>query len=303
MRCLIIGFGSIGQRHARLLIQLGCEVAVVTKREVGFLKTYLTLSEALEKEKPGYVIIANQTADHFHTLMELVELEYNGVLLIEKPLFHELKQIPKHSFQNVFVAYQLRFHPLIQRLREILESEQILSIQAYVGQYLPTWRPQRDYSNTYSAKKSLGGGVLRDLSHELDYLNWLSHGWHSLVAFGGQYSNLKIDSDDLFAIMMQTKRSPLVMIQLNYLDRFTRRELIINTEQKTIKMDLIQQTMQINQDILFIPALPDQEYLAEHQEILNGKYDSLCSLEEGIEVIRIIEAAEDSAIQREWISR
>ena len=77
--------------------------------------------EALVKEQPDYVIIANQTSEHFETLMTLAELGFEGTILIEKPLFQFAQPLPNISHDNKFVAYNLRFHPLIQKLKNFLE--------------------------------------------------------------------------------------------------------------------------------------------------------------------------------------
>jgi len=114
------------------------------------------------------------TCNHYNSFMELNESGYSGKLLIEKPVFLEPCPIPQSGFEKVFVAYNLRFHPVIQKLHEFVKGKEVYSIQAYVGQYLPDWRPGTDYSKCYSASKAQGGGVLRDLSHELDYINWIA---------------------------------------------------------------------------------------------------------------------------------
>ena len=192
---------------------------------------------------------------------------------------------------------------MIEKLRDVLTGEKLLSVQVYVGQYLPTWRPGTDYRDSYSASKALGGGALRDLSHELDYLNWLLGGWERLVALGGQMSHLEIDSDDLYALMMQTKRCPVVTVQLNYLDRVARREIIINTDKATIKVDLIQGTLQINDQTERVQIERDTTYRAQHQAVISGEEGQLCSLLEGLDVMRMIQAAEKSEHQKVWITK
>ena len=116
MKALVIGYGSIGIRHARLLTSLGCEVAVVSSRDVEFPAHYHTLADALSW-KPEYVVIANRTSQHYKTLTELAELGFTGTVLIEKPLFHEEEEFPRQEFKRAFVGYNLRFHPILQIFR------------------------------------------------------------------------------------------------------------------------------------------------------------------------------------------
>ena len=173
MRTLVIGYGSIGIRHTEVLKSLGCIVSIVSKRKLNIERCFSNIRDAINKGKPEYIVVANKTNEHIKTLIELKKIGFKGNILIEKPLSHNLLEIPNKDFNNVFVAYNMRFNPLLQRLIHELEGERIISSQAYVGQYLPDWRPKRDYRKSYSAKKIEGGGVLRDLSHELDFVSWL----------------------------------------------------------------------------------------------------------------------------------
>lgn len=303
MKALVVGYGSIGARHARLLMELGCHTAVVTGREVDFPVVYSNLASAVATEKPGYIVIANPTSEHYNTFSTLAQLGYRGTLLVEKPIFHCCLMVPNYSFRNVFVAYNLRFHPIIQRLKTLLRSERILSVHAYVGQYLPDWRPATDYRTSYSASLERGGGVLRDLSHELDYLIWMLGGWKRVSAIGGHFSSLDINSDDIFALMLVTQLCPVVMLQMNYLDRLARRFIIINTSKHTIEADFIRGTITVDRDSQSYTTERDYTYKAMHEEILSNNTGSLCSLEEGIETLRLIEAAEFAAKRNEWVAR
>ena len=203
MNCLIIGYGSIGARHANILKEMWHSVHVVSKRDVKDFPCYKSIKEAVQNRDFDYVVISNETYNHYNSFIELNELGYSGKLLIEKPVFLEPRPTPQSDFENVFVAYNLRFHPVIQKLHEFLNGKEIYSIQVYVGQYLPDWRPGTDYTRSYSASKAQGGGVLRDLSHELDYINWIAGGWKRVAAIGGKFSDLQIDSDDVFVLLLE----------------------------------------------------------------------------------------------------
>lgn len=301
MRAVVIGYGSIGARHTRILNELGCKVSVVSHREIKYPIRYKNVSDALQKDHPDYIVIANKTTDHYDTLKELADLDFSGIVLVEKPLFAEKAAIPANNFKEVFVAYNLRFHPIIQKLYKLLNDEKIISLQAYVGQYLPNWRPQIDYTLNYSASRSQGGGVLLDLSHELDYLNWIAGDWESLTALGGHYSSLEIDSDDVFALLIQTAKSPVICVQMNYLDRQTRREIIINTDKNTYKADLVNGLFDINGEQEKFQIERDYTYKMQHLAIINSNYEDLCRINSGLTVMEIIEAAEKSVSQKVWV--
>lgn len=301
MRALVVGFGSIGSRHARILTELGCQVAVVTARKTTIEPRFESIATAVQEFAPDYTVIATETARHMEGIMALAESGFKGTLLVEKPLSNTYCNMPSTAFQGCFIAYNLRFHPIFQRLRELLFKENILSVQAYVGQYLPLWRPGRDYREVYSADKQAGGGVLRDLSHELDLLNWLLGGWRKLTALGGHFSGLEINSDDVFSIMMKTERCPVVSVQMNYLDRIGRRKIIVNTEELTIEADLIAGHILINGEREKFEVDRDHSYREMHSSLLENRLQDVCSLMEGLDVLRIIDAAESAVEEERWV--
>jgi len=303
MNCLIIGYGSIGARHANILKEMGHSVYVVSKRDIKSFPCYKSIKEALKNKGFDYVIISNETYNHYSSFVELNELGYSGKFLIEKPVFSELHSLSKEALKNVFVGYNLRFHPVVQRLHEFLNGKEIYSIQAYVGQYLPDWRPGTDYSKCYSASKDMGGGVLRDLSHELDYINWIAGGWKRIAAIGGKFSDLQIDSDDVFVLLLEIENCPVVSVHMNYLDRKTRREIIVNMKDHTIKADLIHSTLEIDGEMTMFEVEKDLTYTIQHNAILNGDYSTACTLKQGMDVLNLIHSAEMSADRGEWINR
>ncbi len=295
MQVLVIGYGSIGMRHAEVLKSLGCVVSIVSRRRLNIERCYLDINEALDKEKPEYIVVANKTNEHIPTLIELNKIGFKGVILIEKPLSNNIIDIPNEDFSNVFVAYNMRFNPLIQRLFNELKDETIISSQAYVGQYLPNWRPKRDYRQCYSSKKEEGGGVLRDLSHELDFMNWIFGGWKKVAAIGGHFSELEIDSDDVFGLMFETLNCPLCMLQLNYLDRSTRREIVVNTNQHVFRIDFINKTFEKDGIIITSNFDSNYSYFMQHKAILEKDYEHVCKFDCGKDILRLIDAAEKSA--------
>jgi predicted dehydrogenase len=303
MKALIVGYGSIGTRHARILAELGCHISVISSRLVPVDPLYKNISEAVRKESPDYIVVASETSRHFDDLAEITACDYKGLLLVEKPLFHTVASAVGEIWSNAFVAYNLRFHPLIARLRELLANERIVTVEAYVGQYLPDWRPDRDYREAYSASLQAGGGVLRDLSHELDLLNWLLGGWRTLSALGGKHSSLEITSDDSWAILMATARCPVVSLQLNYLDRPGRRSMLFNTDAHTFELDFVSGVLKIDGKVEEYRAERDYTYGEMHRALLRGDAGNVCTFAEGIEVVATIDAVERAAAEGAWVAR
>ncbi len=299
---LVIGMGSIGKRHVRLLGELGLRVAVVSAQSDAAERCYRSLGQALERETPGYVVIANETAKHHPTLSDLADTDFAGSVLVEKPLFDRPLPLPANRFAGFFVGYNLRFHPLLRELKRMLAEEPAISAQIYVGQYLPTWRPGRDYRATSSATRAAGGGVLRDLSHELDYMTWLFGRCRHVAALGGRFGALDIDSDDTQALLLSFERCPVATAQLNYLDRDGAREIVINTASQTIRADLRRGSLRIGESERQFSTERDATYLAQHRSALGNSRDILCTAEQGAAVTALIAAIEESTASRVWVT-
>ena len=184
-KVLVVGFGNIGKRHYKLLKKKlpKSEIKILktknTKIEKGFSKSQYINENYLEEFLPDISIISNPAPFHLYYAEKLLKLNSN--IFIEKPLSDSDKKInlflkkTKSSSASVTVGYNLRFLDSLIELKKLVDENiigTIYSVKCDAGQYLPEWR-NSDYRKSVSAKKSLGGGVLLELSHEIDYLNWI----------------------------------------------------------------------------------------------------------------------------------
>ncbi len=293
MKALVVGYGSIGQRHARLATDLGCDTAVVSGHANDHPHCYSTLDAALNAWKPAYVVIANQTSDHYASFAQLVNLGFTGRVLVEKPLFGEAHPLPATKFSHAAVAYNFRCHPLVMALASTLAAAKVTAATLHVGQWLPDWRPNRDYRLSYSAKRGGGGGVLRDLSHELDLALHLFGPWRSLTATGGKFSDLEIETEDTFSVSLVAERCPSVDVTMNYLDKPARRQIAAITDLGRFVLDFLAGTLTKDGVVVRQEAVErDHTYRAQHQAMLDGTCAKLCTLREGLDVLELIAAAE-----------
>lgn len=298
---LIVGFGSIGARHAQILAELGLQVVAVTRNPACAFPAFEKIEQALAQRAPDLVVICNETAQHLRTLEQLAGCGYTGIVLVEKPLSDRPLPTRSWPFAGIYIAYNLRFHPVMQALHDALATEKIISAQVYAGQYLPDWRPGRDYRQTYSARRDAGGGVLRDLSHELDYVQMLFGNCRRLAAIGGHFSALEIDSDDVWAVLMQLDRCPALTLQLNYLDRAPRREIIVNTEARSYRADLIAGTLRHDGTEQQFECGRNTTYRLQAQAIIAGNQATLASFSAGENVVNLINQIEAASAQACWI--
>jgi len=247
----IIGFGSIGQRHVQNLVSLG-QNDLTLLREIGSGNAYdfpeVTSLVALFESKPDAVILANPTSMHAAYLAQILDNDLH--ILAEKPLVSlesdlELLVEKLEDYSGIgMTAYNMRFHPCIQQTRTILKAGhlgKIYSARLYVGQYLPDWRPGVNYSNSYSAKRDMGGGVVFDLIHEIDLACFLiGEPAGTVTSMVEQISDLNIDTEDLAEILYRTESGSMVSIHLDYLTQGYQRYIEVMAENGTLRVDLFQ---------------------------------------------------------------
>lgn len=298
MKALVVGMGSIGRRHAEVLAALGCQVAVVSARQAAQPR-FTTIVEAIDRFGPDYAVVANETAAHEKAVRELAASGFRGRLLVEKPL--ACPAALGAAFGLAAVGYNLRMHPLLRNLAAALAGQRLVSMQAYAGQYLPDWRPGSDYRASYSADPRRGGGVLRDLSHELDYLTWLAGRCARAAALGGRHGSLEIASDDTWGVLLELERCPVASVQLNYHDRAGRRCLIVNTAEHTYCADLVRGVLATDREESRFEVQRDDTYRAEHEAMLSGNAQGLCTFEEAETLTGLMAAIERSAQEKKWV--
>jgi len=302
-RVLIVGLGSIGLRHLSVLSELNCDVAVCTRQKTSCSKCYLNVEDAVLHFQPHKILIANATADHESTLHRLLAQNSIADILIEKPLFSlSSDSVSLEAQHRISVAYNLRFHPAVLALRELLQHEDCVTAQFYVGMHLPLWRPERNYRTSYSASASAGGGVLRDLSHEIDLALWIFGPWVRLVAHGGHLSELEIETEDTVGVLFQSKRCSKVTLEINYLDRVPRRAILVHTRLHTYELDLIQGKLFCDGKVINVWTVErNSTYRDQDIAWLDNDRHILCSFKEGSQVLQMIAAIEQSIERRSWI--
>jgi predicted dehydrogenase len=319
-KILICGLGSIGERHLNLLNQVlpDVELAVITSRGRSSLSHlpisyfFSTIDEALNFQ-PDAAIISTPSPVHIKNALPLA---MQGVhLLIEKPISNnsnnveELVNVAKKNDSIILVGYNLRYSKSLQKFKSLIDSKvagEVLSVRAEVGQYLPTWRPLVDYRKTVSGNSSLGGGVLLELSHDIDYLQWLFGDIDSLQAWCARQSDLSIDVDDLAHLTLRHKQSNnkkqlLTSLTLDMIRRDTTRSCLAVCSKGTIKWDAATNSVFIYSEealqwecVYSINLQRDDSYisqLAHFIECIEGKSTPLVSGCDGLKVLQVVEAS------------
>ena len=294
MRIGVIGFGSIGSRHARILRDFGHDVYVVSARENKDFPRLSSLADLLKFHSPEYLVIASPTSRHLEDLSELSRQRFNGLILVEKPLFHQSVPIPLLATTQVAIGYNLRFHPFTQLLKETVNTHKhVTSAVLYAGQLLTKWRPGRDYRDTSSAKRSMGGGLLRDLSHELDLARFLFGEILDFDITGNRSGLLEVDGPDSLDITATTPSCERLEIHLNYLDEPAQRTTTLIANGQTTRADYMHNIWKQDDVMATVDVQRDDTYRAMHQAVLSGDLKTCATLDDGLRIVQLIDTLEN----------
>jgi len=253
MKILFFGLGSIGKKHARILKDTFDFELYAFRTRNGQETNDLDIHEFNKLDeafsiKPDVAFITNPTSLHASTALECAKR--NIALFIEKPISHSLgnlkeleKEIKKRNL-FVYVAYNLRFHPVITHLKELISQKQKpIYFRVTCSSYLPDWRPKQDYSKSYSAKKELGGGVTLDMSHEFDYITWLFGEIKNIAGYCNKISDLDIGSDDILEAQLTCDSNITGSLHLDYFSLKNERRIQVYYNDKYIEGDLLENTI------------------------------------------------------------
>lgn len=293
IRALVVGLGSIGRTHVRVLTGLGATVEVVTRRESEGAIAHRSIEAALAGGGFDYCVVSSATADHAGDVAALAEAGFTGTLLVEKPVTARSGELPAETpFERIGVGYNLRFHPAVQWLRRRLDGQPALVADLAALSYLPDWRPGRDHRETASGSRARGGGVLRDLSHEIDLMLWLFGEPRQAVALGGSLGDLEVDAETAVCAVLELERAPVATLRLSYLDRLPERRVRVTTAADTLEADLLGGGCRSSSAEERHPADWDKTYADLHLAMLGPDPAEVCSLDEGLGAVACIERLE-----------
>jgi len=320
MKILIAGYGSIGRRHFRNLLNIGIDdilfystqKSTIEKDEISGFTVEADLEKALA-HKPDAVIVSNPTSLHLEVAIPAAKAGCH--LLIEKPLSHnmdrldELRKIIDETGKKVLVGFQFRYHPGLKQIKELLTERKIgktLSVRVHWGEYLPDWHPWENYRDGYSARADLGGGVILTLCHPLDYLRWLLGEINSVQAFLGYGGELGlIEVEDTAEISLKFENGVIGSIHLNYIQRPPVHDLEIIGSEGTIHWNGLDGSLKVylaetgkwKEYFLDEDFKRNDLFLAELNhfiDIITTEKAPNCSLDDGIMIQKIIHDSKQS---------
>lgn len=326
MKAIVVGFGSIGQRHVRNLLKFkDMEILICTKRtriklkNKNRIKVFKSLEESLH-EKPDIGFITNETSLHVPTSIKLAS---RGIdLFIEKPLSNSDKEIKKllkivkNKKTVTLIGCNLRFNPFIQKIKELISTDQIgriISVQVNCGTFLPDWHPYEDYRFSYAARNELGGGVILTVIHEIDYLYWFFGDVKEIFSISGKFSDLNLNVEDLSASLLRFKNNIIAELHLDYFQRINSRSCkIIGTkgiiqwdeESNLVKLYSAKKRRWINK-IEIKNYDYNQEYINEIVHFIKcvkARKNSINSIYDGVKTLQIALAIKKASKSKKMIA-
>ncbi len=269
-RIAFCGLGSIARRHIQnvhayldrsgdsCLIDLYRTRLKPLPQEVEPLVSEQYLFEGPVQKDYDMVFVTNPTSMHYATLKKF--RNHTKAFFIEKPVF-DSTAVDESIFAELqgidcYVACPLRYHPVLQYVKNKIDLTSVYSARAISSSYLPDWRPGQDYRQCYSAHKDMGGGVAIDLIHEWDYLTWLFEAPHTIYTIQGKISHLEIDSEDVALYIAQTPHTT-IELHLDYFGRQPIRQLQLMMPDDTVDCDIL------NGRILFLKSQQEKHFDSE----------------------------------------
>jgi len=316
MRVLLIGSGSIGKRHMRNLRMLRPEVRFDVLRERSLPSHGLdfaerctissSLDEALDKA-PQLMIIANPSALHLPYLTAAITRSIP--FYAEKPVVSSVEDLSSlakclsavRELPANIVGCNLRFLPSLIAMKDMVDTGVLGNIcyaSFEAGQWLPDWRPGKNYRESYSAQRNLGGGVALDLIHEVDSARWLIGDFGDVKGMFASSSSLEIDVEDTASFLMKADRGAIVSVNVNYVSRSPFRRYRVVGDEGTVEWDLPNRALRLStaSSTGEIPLAPDafdvdKTYVTAMSDLLraveNGGNTSQ-SLAEGVAALELV---------------
>jgi predicted dehydrogenase len=315
----VIGLGSIATRHRNNLKQLYPSVKLyamsasgrLPREKISDCDVIVTSVEELIEQQVEFVIVASPAP--FHASHAIPFIEAGIPTLIEKPVAvgsQDIERLNKaiEEFRTpVAIGYCLRYLPSSLKMKSLLEEGvlgELYNAFIHIGQYLPDWRPNKNYRDTVSASKNLGGGALLELSHELDYAQWLLGEFEIEHAVLRSSKELDLDVEDIADIVLRTPAGVVCNVHLDFLQRSARRTCSIIGSKGCLEWDLMMNTITYldagGSEVLY--SEPDwdknQLYLALVQDfvaMIEGRNHNCIDVDSASKTTRMIEAIKSKA--------
>ena len=315
---LVVGCGSVGKRHARNLATLGCKIYCMDPRkdrreeiasELQSPGAFATIEEALHQSFDGVVVAS---PPHVHAAQTMTCLEIGLPVLLEKPVAPSLMEAERvlaaleTSTASVLLGYTWRWWPALRSMNERLQAGaigQLLHVRYVMSAHLADWHPWERYQDFFMSNKDQGGGALLDESHWIDQMIWWFGMPNWCQADIGKLSNLEIDVDDNVDALFGFRSGLRVSVHLDIYGRPHEKSISAVGDKGTLRWrdqpneisygtegadNWTVEPFKNERNDMFVSVA------SEFMSVVDGAKPS-CTLQEGVDVLRVIEGMRESA--------
>ena len=314
----VVSLGSIGRRHVQTVKNVlpDCHVYAVRTgngkkcEEENLLDgVYLSTTDVLKKKIDAAIICSPAS---LHAEFAIPFLRKDIPVLIEKPLAGSYKDaydiLLESEITKAYVAYVLRHHPAFKKVYNVTNTGvlgKIRSAEITVRTFLPDWRPGIDFHSSVSAQKALGGGVLRELSHEIDYAQKILGDFVEVFGYRNKHSDLNIDVEEQVTAILSTSNRIHAQMVLDFASQFEERHLKIIFDNGAVIWNLLDQSVTVFENgkekaLYDYKITRDQLFQLQFKSFIKtvkGIDTDMPTIEEGLKVLSIIEGCEKSFIE------
>lgn len=316
---LVLGAGSVGRRHLRNLVGLGCRVSAMDPRadrldaaagEVPLVGRYLTTDAPLADPFDGVVVASPPS---FHVDQCVAALEAGRHVLLEKPVSPDLESAERlegaasGASASLLLGYTYRWWPPLQRFRALLAEGAVgrpLHARFVMSAHLADWHPWEPYQEFFMASRELGGGALLDESHFIDLMLWFFGMPASVFARVERVSDLEIDTDDNVDAVISYESGVRASMHLDLFGRPHEKYISITGETGTLHWSFEPNRIRLGREAGH--AWHDEVFEGERNDmfvalardfvqLVRGQGEPGCTIRDGVDVLRVVEAMRQSS--------
>ena len=298
MRVGVIGMGSMGKNHARILSRIS------SFELVGFWdphsppeslenspKKFDSLQHLLDAHL-DYCVVASPTLTHVEIACELILRGTN--ILVEKPLAStlqgckEIMATAEKTSVKVGVGHIERFNPAIQIAKDVINANNF-GDQLFIDTYRKGPTPNRN----------LGVGVAIDLmSHDIDTTLWLTGS--SYIAINSLSSDSLVkDNEQLSVLQAKLKNGAIVRHQVDWITPKKIRQIRISFANAFLEIDSLNNKVELTRHIngkstteIFVTGPSALEPLElehlEFKKFVLGEESQIADLQQATRVIEVL---------------
>ena len=324
---LVLGAGSVGKRHLSNLANMNCKLSALDpnidrlsdiSKEVPLVFQFTNLEQIDQYwHKFSGVIVCSPPK--FHKEQCIIVAQKDIPILLEKPLTINLKEgielynALKKLNGRLLLGYTYRWwQPLIEFRRKLHNGKvgKLLHAKFFMSAHLADWHPWERYQDFFMASKELGGGALLDESHFIDLMIWMFGLPESVYASVEKISNLDIETDDNVDMVIKYENGLRVIIHLDLYGRPHEKYISVTGDNGTLKWSFDpnqiqysksmehnweEQNFNLERNDMFIDVA--REFIS----LIDGHTVSKCTIDEGVDVMRIIEACRISSNEKKVV--